>query len=356
MEVDILDSSRTVALLIDYDNLQLGAQRDAPGTELDLRAIVTFAQRYGTLLVARAYAEWNNPTERLETYKAGIEPVYAPILRSTGPSGPEGKSLADPVMVADGIDLLWTHRPSVFVLVTSDKDMIPLARLAKQRGAKVVVVGSDFTAVLLREMADEVFSYRQVVQEVTGVLVGGPPARRQGRPQPALRERPAPAPAVAAPSPAPAPQPPVEERAAVSATVLPIEPLAEERPQQPSGRRRRRRGGRGRGRGAAAGPQDTAQLVEANVAGESAGVDGVERVESPLGAPLTPAAEPETPAPVAFGPESDPAPSPAVDRQDTADRQDTPGAQVAGGEAEVSTRPAQRRRRRGASATERREA
>ena len=57
-------------------------------------------------------------------------------------------------MVAEGMDMLWTLSPDVVVLATSDKDLIPLVRVAKQRGAFVVVLGSDFTAIPLREMAD----------------------------------------------------------------------------------------------------------------------------------------------------------------------------------------------------------
>ena len=66
------ERQRTVALLIDYDNLQICYSRDAPGTQLDLGAVVALAQNYGKVLVARAYAEWNLLSERLAVYKAGI--------------------------------------------------------------------------------------------------------------------------------------------------------------------------------------------------------------------------------------------------------------------------------------------
>ena len=75
---------------------------------------------------------------RLHGEPRAIEPVFAPVMRPEG-SPREGKSLADTVMVADGVDLLWTVAPDVFVLATSDKDMIPLARIAKQRGAAIQV-------------------------------------------------------------------------------------------------------------------------------------------------------------------------------------------------------------------------
>src|SRR5918998_734689 len=131
----------SVALLIDYDNLEIGASYDMPGRPLDLGSVVELAQRYGTVVVARAYADWNDPNERLAVYESGIEPCFAPIFRTTADQ--PGKSLADTVLVADGVDVLWRVMPDVLVLVTSDKDILPLARLARLRGCRTVVVGSD---------------------------------------------------------------------------------------------------------------------------------------------------------------------------------------------------------------------
>src|SRR5438128_4073337 len=159
----MLERSRRVVLLIDYDNLQICAARDTPGRDLQLPPVVQLAQRYGTVVLARAYAEWNLSTERLAVYKAGIERAFAPVLRTE--SDRSGKSLADTVMVAEGMDMLWTLSPDVVVLATSDKDLIPLVRVAKQRGAFVVVLGSDFTAIPLREMADEHVTYRQLITD-----------------------------------------------------------------------------------------------------------------------------------------------------------------------------------------------
>jgi len=174
-------------MLIDWDNLQICHSRDAPGTDLDLNALIALAQSYGTLVSARAYAEWNLLTERLAVYKAGIEPVFAPVMRPEG-SPREGKSLADTVMVADGVDLLWTVTPDVFVLVTSDKDMIPLARIAKQRGAAVVVLGSDLTAIPLVEMSNVFITYRQLLRELDRVSELEAPSGRAPARERRLRE------------------------------------------------------------------------------------------------------------------------------------------------------------------------
>jgi hypothetical protein len=88
----------------------------------------------------------------------------------------EGKSLCDTVMVAEGVDLLWTLQPDVLVLVTSDKDLIPLARVARQRGASVVVIGSDLTAVQLVEMCNVLITYRQLLKDLGKSPDAAPPS------------------------------------------------------------------------------------------------------------------------------------------------------------------------------------
>src|SRR5260370_42274709 len=173
--------------LIAYDNLQISASSATPGRELQLPPVVQLAPRYGTVILARAYAEWSLSTERLAVYKAGIEPAFAPVLRTE--SDRSGKSLADTVMVAEGMDMLWTLSPDVVVLATSDKDLIPRVRVAKQRDAFVVVLDSDFTATPLREMADDHFTYRQLITDASGRFAteAGPGRQPAALPEPSPR-------------------------------------------------------------------------------------------------------------------------------------------------------------------------
>jgi hypothetical protein len=253
------ERSRRVVLLIDYDNLQICASRDTPGRDLQLTPVVQLAQRYGTVIQARAYAEWNLSTERLAVYKAGIEPAFAPVLRTE--SDRSGKSLADTVMVAEGMDMLWTLSPEVVVLATSDKDLIPLVRVAKQRGAFVVVLGSDFTAIPLREMADEHITYRQLITDAAGRFAteAGPGRQPAALPEPSRRRTPRErngreraTPPAAAPAATPAPAR-AEREAPAPASTPTAEPVAPvtagaqgEADAQTGSRRRRRRGSRRR--------------------------------------------------------------------------------------------------------------
>jgi len=176
-----------VALFIDWDNLAISTAVDFAGSVPDVKAIVRAAQRSGTVLTARAYAEWNVSSDRLSVYRAGVEPVYAPTFRfepEPGSQVPRGKSLADPCLVTDCIDTMHLMPEiNVFVLVSGDKDLIPIVRLAQLRGKKVVVIGPDFVAAILREMADEYIPYRLLAENSdttpTEVSLHGPRGPRR---------------------------------------------------------------------------------------------------------------------------------------------------------------------------------
>jgi uncharacterized LabA/DUF88 family protein len=403
----MLERSRRVILLIDYDNLQICAARDTPGRDLQLTPVVQLAQRYGSVILARAYAEWNLSTERLAVYKAGIEPAFAPVLRTE--SDRSGKSLADTVMVAEGMDMLWTLSPEVMVLATSDKDLIPLVRVAKQRGAHVVVLGSDFTAIPLREMADEHVTYKQLITDAAGRYTGDAARTPAALPEPGAtstgirsrrtrgtRERdgreprvasqpaqaaPAPSPAPASPPPAPS-RTPAAEPSGAPALSEPVAPVGApgEGDGQVGGRRRRRRGSRRRGErlgvsgdvggpegsslGDIGGPEGTSlgDVAEAS-SGTVEQIDYAEPPEVPedlpMGAAPAPADEPaeppealiaDVPAPMAEPePDSEAVVGDAAEVPGTADTgaEETP----AEGEEAPAPKPRRTRTRRVASAT-----
>lgn len=189
--------NQNVALFIDWDNLAISTAADMGGATPDVKRIVQKSQEYGRILIARAYAEWNTMSERLSVYRAGVEPVYAPTFRFENDpftQAPRGKSLADPVMVTDCIDILHIMpQITTFVLVTGDKDLIPVVRLAQLRGRRVVVIGPDLVAAVLRDMADEFVSYRALVQMNGAVEAALPAAGYRPREvaSPATRRQPA---------------------------------------------------------------------------------------------------------------------------------------------------------------------
>ncbi|MBI2952719.1 MAG: NYN domain-containing protein [Chloroflexi bacterium] len=209
-----------VALFIDWDNLAISIAADLGGATPDVKRIVQTAQKYGTILIARAYAEWNATSDRLNLYRAGVEPVYAPTFRFDADpitQAARGKSLADPCMVADCVDILHLlPKITTFVVVSGDKDLIPVVRLAQLRGKRVAVIGPDYAAGVLREIADEFISYRTLVEAGNGRMAESsmaetakgnhrrPPVRAVPSQQPSRMTRDI--------RPAAVPQPPVKAR------------------------------------------------------------------------------------------------------------------------------------------------
>ena len=159
-----------VALFIDWDNFAIGLRQEMPDRPPDLGPILRWARMAGTLIVSRAYGEWRDPSERLAIYNAGVEAVYAPVLPLGGSlvarNGAGGaKSLADTAMAVDVAEFLMLM-PSItrLIMATSDKDLIPVVRLAQKRGVFAGVVGSDRTASALSDLADEFVTYRQLLE------------------------------------------------------------------------------------------------------------------------------------------------------------------------------------------------
>lgn len=287
----VVSQNGRVVLLIDYDNFEICVRRDLQ-TLADLSPVVAYAQTLGTVVAARAYGSWDDPNLRMMVYRTGVEPAFAPVFQASVGQQGSGKSVADTALVADGVDLLHLLRPDVLVVVSSDKDLMPLVRMARLRGTHVVVVGSDFTAAQLAQSADRLVTYRE--------LVGGP--RRRGVPMPASQPPLSGAvPPVYRPQPGPATVPvELPEGPPLATTTIPpvaAAPATEPAPADalttsaPKRRRRRRRGGRSE----SPRPEESATespAVEMDLAEAINEADLVEEAGTAERAPTTPRSEP----------------------------------------------------------------
>ena len=169
----------SVAVFIDWDNFAIGLREEMPDRPPDLGPVLRWVRQLGPVAVCRAYGEWRDAAERLAVYSAGVEVVYAPVLplasaptRSNG-----GKSLADTEMAVDCVDFLHLiPEIATLVIVSSDKDLIPILRFAQRRGLRVYVVGSDRTAGALRDQSDDYVTYRMLLEQ-EGEAITTPPVR-----------------------------------------------------------------------------------------------------------------------------------------------------------------------------------
>lgn len=134
-----------VALLLDFENLVLGATASLPDrTEpLPAAAIKGLCHAYGPTTIRRAYADWSD--QRFGRYQQQLERNGVDLIQIG--HGPSRKNGADIRLTVDAMETLSIH-PSVdaFVLVSGDSDFSPLVAKLREFGKYVVGVGAETAA------------------------------------------------------------------------------------------------------------------------------------------------------------------------------------------------------------------
>jgi uncharacterized LabA/DUF88 family protein len=156
-----------VALFIDWENIKWSLE-DAEMSP-NVSAIRDAAERYGRVVVAKAYADWTQRWHQKESsrlYRAGVEPVYVPTKASIRAQAEEEedffiKGSVDVKMTADCIEIAHSY-PSVktFVLVSGDADFVHVVNILRPYGKRVVAVGVSWSsATRLIQTVDEFLQY-----------------------------------------------------------------------------------------------------------------------------------------------------------------------------------------------------
>lgn len=157
-----------VALFIDWENIKWSLE-DAD-TSPNVSAIRDAAERYGRVVVAKAYADWQqrwHQEEPSRLYRAGVEPVYVPTKASIRAQADDDeddffiKGSVDVKMTADCIECAHDY-PSVgtFVLVSGDADFVHVVNILRPYGKRVVAVGVSWSAATrLIQTVDEFLQY-----------------------------------------------------------------------------------------------------------------------------------------------------------------------------------------------------
>lgn len=176
-----------VALLIDYENLQISLKRLFNVTTPQMSLIVQEAQEHGRLVLARAYAPWTSPDLAIDAenlYRQGIEPIYVPSRKNSA----DVRLAVDAVETAVGASNIAT-----FVIVTGDGDLIHPLNFLRQHGRKVVVIGVDAAmSRMLSAAADAVLLYeRDLDPSVRGRRPQRTTSQQQVVPAPPAEDEPA---------------------------------------------------------------------------------------------------------------------------------------------------------------------
>ena len=132
-----------VALFIDVDNLFISAQNAGLPFSLDL--VIDRVRQEGTLMSARAYADWSNQHLRpvLSDFRQqAIEQVHLP---TTTPGGAgDVKNTADIQLALDALEMVFSRvSPETVVIASGDRDFVPLVQKLKRYGTHVIGMGVE---------------------------------------------------------------------------------------------------------------------------------------------------------------------------------------------------------------------
>ena len=141
------------ALLIDFDNVTMGIQKDL---HAELRSLLSSDIIHGKVAVQRAYADWRRyPQYIVPLSEASIDLIFAPAY------GSSKKNATDIRLAIDAIELVFT-RPEIgtIILLSGDSDFSSLVIKLKEYGKYVIGVGiRESSSDLLVQNCDEYYSY-----------------------------------------------------------------------------------------------------------------------------------------------------------------------------------------------------
>ena len=177
-----------IALLIDYENLAIGAREDLHAP-FELGPVADALAERGRVVVRRAYADWSYFDEdRRMLTRHHVELIEIPQRMDA-----IRKNAADIKMAVDAIELCFERDYiTTFVICTGDSDFTPLVGKLRELNRRVIGVGlRASTSKLLPAACDEFLFYESLegVTTDSGKKTGNRrPSRSPARPSRALSE------------------------------------------------------------------------------------------------------------------------------------------------------------------------
>lgn len=173
---------RDVAVFIDFENIYVSV-RDKLDANPNFEIIMDHCNELGRVILSRAYADWYRyPRITSALYANNIEPMYVPTYyydKGAGRTGGPIKNSVDMNLCIDAMRTLFTMPGlSTFVLITGDRDFIPLVNSIRQQGKDVIIIGVGGAASShLAQSADEFIFYEQMVGKAEATAPKAEPRR-----------------------------------------------------------------------------------------------------------------------------------------------------------------------------------
>ena len=149
-----------IALLLDYENLALGARDHLGGMSFELKPIADALAERGRVVVRKAYADWSYFDEdRRMLTRSHVELIEMPQRM-----GASRKNAADIKMVVDAIEMAFEREYiTTFAICTGDSDFTPLVHKLRELNKNVIGVGiRNSTSAMLPPACDEFLFYESL--------------------------------------------------------------------------------------------------------------------------------------------------------------------------------------------------
>jgi uncharacterized LabA/DUF88 family protein len=173
------EGEERIALLLDYENLAIGAREGLGVSPFDLTPVADALAVRGRVVARRAYADWSSfDDDRRLLARAQVELIDIPQRL-----GGSRKNAADIKMAVDAVEIAYERSwVTTFAIGTGDSDFTPLVHKLRELDKRVIGIGvASSTSRLLPPACDEFLYYDRLLD------AAAPPAE----PAPATQPEPA---------------------------------------------------------------------------------------------------------------------------------------------------------------------
>ena len=157
-----------VAVVIDYDNLFYSIRSNC-NSYPNLEEVLDAAGRYGRVACSQAFGDWGFFAKSLPSlFRAGVQPVFCPLSRTNPMYHSHAKSSVDATICVQTMKTFFGNpHIQTLVLVSGDRDYIPLVIELRQMGKQVAILGvGKSLSSDLAEVADETILYEDIVKDL----------------------------------------------------------------------------------------------------------------------------------------------------------------------------------------------
>jgi uncharacterized protein (TIGR00288 family) len=162
-----LEEKLTIAVFVDYDNIEIGVKSTLQ-RDFDVSLALDAFKERGDIVAKFAYANWSRQEQATRRM---AENAVQMVQRIPSPRG--DKNGADINLALDALEMAFTHEHvNAFAIISGDSDFIPLVNKLKEYGKTVYVLGGKaFTSTILQQNCHEFISYESLLSDGSVVAV-----------------------------------------------------------------------------------------------------------------------------------------------------------------------------------------